>query len=76
MDPRDELSELCEMDPDWDHRVAIIRVTEATEKGMQLRVLMSSRDAARNFNLRCRVRAGMIKPLDQFSGGWVNLDSN
>ena len=62
VDPmREELGKLCEMDPDWDHRVAIIQVTEATEKGMQLRVLMSSRDAARNFDLRCRVREGLIE---------------
>jgi len=62
VDPlREELGKLCEMDPDWDHRVAIIHVTEATEKGIQLRVLMSSRDAARNFDLRCRVREGLIE---------------
>ena len=62
VDPlREELSRLCESDPDWDRRVAIIQVTEANEHAMQLRVLMSSSDAARNFDLRCRVREGLIE---------------
>jgi len=58
---RDELARHCQQDPDWDKRVAIIQVTDTTERAMQLRVLVSSTDAARNFDLRCRVREQLIQ---------------
>lgn len=60
---RQELARLCERDLDWDRRVAMIQVTETSERAMQLRVLLSSSNAARNFDLRCRVREGLLDYL-------------
>ena len=60
---RRELARLCERDLDWDRRVAIIQVTETSERAMQLRVLLSSSNASRNFDLRCRIREGLLDYL-------------
>ena len=58
---REELKRVCEAAPEWDRRVAIIQVTDANERAMQLRALVSSADAARNWDLRCLVRERLIE---------------
>ncbi len=55
-----ELERLCREAPEWDGRVCVLQVTEANDRAMQLRALVSSADSPRNFDLRCRVRAGLI----------------
>jgi small-conductance mechanosensitive channel len=57
---RQEVTRLCELDKDWDSRVGIVQVTDTSENTMQLRVLLSSVNSGRNFDLRCRVREGLI----------------
>ncbi|NKF24594.1 mechanosensitive ion channel family protein [Solimonas marina] len=57
---REETQRLCALDGDWDGRLAIVQVTDTTPAAMQLRVLLSSADSGRNFDLRCRVREGLI----------------
>lgn len=57
---RAELRRLCAQDKDWDGRVALVQVTDSNERSMQLRVLLSSADSGRNFDLRCRVREALI----------------
>jgi small-conductance mechanosensitive channel len=58
---RAELKRICEAAPQWDRRVAIIQVTDANERAMQLRALVSSADAGRNWDLRCLVRERLIE---------------
>jgi small-conductance mechanosensitive channel len=55
-----ELDRLCRQAPEWDGRVCVLQVTEASERAMQLRALVSSADSSRNWDLRCRIRAGLI----------------
>ncbi|MCC7039933.1 MAG: mechanosensitive ion channel family protein [Burkholderiales bacterium] len=57
---RAELVRVCEADPAWDGRVAIVQVVETSERAMQLRVLVSSADAPRGWDLRCRVREALV----------------
>lgn len=57
---RAEVERLCRQDPDWDGRVAIVQVTDVSASAMQLRVLLSSVDSGRSFDLRCRVREALI----------------
>ena len=57
---RDELRRVCEASALWDRRVAIIQVTDANERAMQLRVLVSAADAGRAWDLRCLVRERLI----------------
>lgn len=58
---RAELRRLCEDAPQWDRRVCILQVTDTSERSMQLRALVSSADAGRNWDLRCLVREGLIE---------------
>jgi small-conductance mechanosensitive channel len=58
---RAELRRICEAAPEWDRRVCAIQVTEASEEAMQLRALVSSADASRNWDLRCHVREKLIE---------------
>jgi len=61
LDPlRAELTRVCKADPAWDGRVAILQVVETSERAMQVRVLVSSADAPRGWDLRCRVREALI----------------
>lgn len=57
---RDELNRLCKSASEWDGRLALLQVTDMTDVAMQLRILVSSADASRNFDLRCVVREGLI----------------
>lgn len=57
---RAEAKRLCEESPEWDKRVCVVQVTEASERCMQVRVLVSSASAGQNFDLRCKVREGLI----------------
>jgi small-conductance mechanosensitive channel len=58
---RAELRRICDAAPQWDGRVCGIVVTDASERAMQLRALVSSADSGRNWDLRCLVREGLIE---------------
>jgi small-conductance mechanosensitive channel len=57
---RDELQRLCKAAPEWDGRVCVLQTTDANERAVQLRALVSSADSGLNWDLRCRVREGLI----------------
>lgn len=57
---RAEAQRVCEASPDWDRRVCKLQVTDASERGMQLRVLVSSASSGQNFDLRCQLREALI----------------
>ncbi|MGA8009898.1 MAG: mechanosensitive ion channel domain-containing protein [Thiomonas sp.] len=57
---RNELKRLCVADPDWDGRMALVHVTDTTETAVQVRFLVSAANSARAWELRCRIREGMI----------------
>jgi small-conductance mechanosensitive channel len=57
---REQAKKVVAADPDWDKRVFVVQVTEATEQTMEVRILVSAVDAGRLFDLRCRVREEMI----------------
>ena len=62
---RAELERICEEAPEWDRRVAMIQVTEANERAVQLRALVSAQDASKAWDLRCRVREALIDFLQR-----------
>jgi small-conductance mechanosensitive channel len=66
---RAELERLCKGAPEWDHRVCVLQVTEAGERAMQLRALVSSADSSLNWDLRCRVREGLIHFMQEHYPG-------
>jgi small-conductance mechanosensitive channel len=60
---RAELERICAEAPDWDHRLAQLQVVDASERAMQIRALVSAVDSSKAWNLRCRVREGLIEYL-------------
>jgi small-conductance mechanosensitive channel len=64
-DMRAELDRILEATPFWDKQVKVIQVTEATEKTMELRVLVSAIDAPTLWNLRVLVREKLIAWLQR-----------
>lgn len=66
LDPlREELTRLLENDPLWDKRVKVLQVTNTTERTMEVRALMSASSSGNAFDLRCNVREGLIKFIQQ-----------
>jgi small-conductance mechanosensitive channel len=57
---RAELRRVCAAQHQWDGRVCLIQVTDASERAMQLRVLVSAADAGRAWDLRCIARERLI----------------
>jgi len=57
---REELARIIADAPEWDGRVQVLQVTDANERAMQLRVLVSARDSGQSWDLRCRVREGLL----------------
>jgi small-conductance mechanosensitive channel len=57
---RAEARRLCEASANWDRRLCLVQVTDANDKAMQVRVLVSSAHSGANFDLRCEVREGLI----------------
>ena len=62
---RTEVERLCAAAPEWDGRVALLQVVDTSERAMQVRVLVSAADAAKAWDLRCRVREGLIDYLQR-----------
>ncbi|MDR6641495.1 small-conductance mechanosensitive channel [Luteibacter sp. 1214] len=61
LDPlRDELQRICKDANEWDGRVIVLQVVDASDKAMQLRALVSSSNSGKSFDLRCKVREGLI----------------
>lgn len=57
---RREAERVCRESPLWDGRLCLLQVTDANERAMQLRILVSSADASRNWDLRCAVREALV----------------
>jgi small-conductance mechanosensitive channel len=57
---RAEAQRIVEAAPEWDRRVFAVQVTDTTERTMQVRVLVSAADSGKAFDLRCRLREGLI----------------
>lgn len=62
-DMRRELKEIVESTDLWDRNVCVLQVTEANEKGVQLRALVTSKDAPTGWDLRCYVRERLVNYL-------------
>lgn len=58
---RVEAERLCKEVPHlWDGKVYVLQVTDCNERAMQIRILGSSIDSGRNFDLRCHLRENML----------------
>lgn len=57
---REQLPKILENDKKWDGAVHGVQVTDAKESTVELRILVSARNSADLFDLRCNVREAMI----------------
>lgn len=71
---RSELQRIVEESPLWDRRVVGLQVTNATERSMELRALVSARNSSDAWDLRCLVREKMLGFLqDRYPGSLPKL---
>lgn len=57
---RIKLQEIVKDAPEWDGKVCGVQVTNTTDKSVEVRALISSSDASRAWDLRCKVREGLL----------------
>ena len=62
---RAETKRLCESAPEWDRRFQNLQVVDTSERAIQVRVLVTADDAGKNWDLRCRVREGLLSFIRQ-----------
>jgi small-conductance mechanosensitive channel len=62
---RNELTRLLKESPLWDNRVGILQVTDANEKTIELRALISARNSSQAFDLRCYIRENLLKYVNE-----------
>jgi small-conductance mechanosensitive channel len=62
---RGELERLLKRSKHWDGRLWRIHVTEARERTLEIRALMSARDSGSAWELRCEVREGLVRYLQE-----------
>ena len=54
------LPDMLKGNPDWDERVLNVQVTKTTEQYKEIRVLLSSADSSKNWDLRAAIREKLI----------------
>jgi small-conductance mechanosensitive channel len=58
---REQLQKILNESEHWDKKVCVLQVTNATDRTMELRALMSAADASIAWTLRCEVREKLIE---------------
>ena len=64
-DLRRQLDVIVHASPLWDKKVCGLQVTNLTDRSMEIRCLVSSRNSSENFDLRCLVREQMTAWIQQ-----------
>ena len=62
---RKALKEIIEPHPLWDKRFWNLQVTDASEKTMQIRVLATTADSSKGWDLRCDIREKVISYIQK-----------
>jgi small-conductance mechanosensitive channel len=77
VDPlRKELARLVKDNPNWDGRVQNIQVTDSKQWYKELRVLVSSSDSSKNWDLRVYIREKLIDFInDNYPGSFAKVNS-
>jgi small-conductance mechanosensitive channel len=66
---RGELDRFVRTRAEWDGKVVGLQVTEASDRSVELRALVSSDDSGKNWDLRCAVREHLVSFLQALEGG-------
>ena len=62
---RTTLPEILQDNPNWDKRVVNVQVTNVTEKYKEVRILVSSSDSSKNWDLRTEIREKLIDFINE-----------
>jgi small-conductance mechanosensitive channel len=62
---RQQLESIVHPSPLWNNKTCGLQVTNLTDRSMEIRCLMSSRNSSENFDLRCLVREKMTEWIQQ-----------
>lgn len=62
---RKELTRILENTPLWDKQVNVLQVTDAKERSVEIRILVSARNSPTTWDLRVHVREKMIEFIQQ-----------
>jgi hypothetical protein len=74
---RAELQRIAENSPLWDGRVCLLQVTDAGERALQLRALVSAADSGKCWDLRCEVREKLLDYVQRhYPGALPKLRTN
>lgn len=57
---REEAERLVKSFPEWDGRVFAVQVTDAKERTIEVRVLVSAANSGKAFDLRCKMREALL----------------
>lgn len=57
---RAEAKRITDEAPEWDKRVFGVQVTDTSERTMQVRILVSAANSGAAFDLRCKLREGLL----------------
>jgi small-conductance mechanosensitive channel len=63
---REQLTVFAKASPLWDGKVVNLQVSDALEQSLQIRMLVSARNAPQAWDLRCEIREKMI--------GWIQAE--
>ncbi len=66
---RVELERICAASPHWDRRTCSLQVTDATDRSMTLRAVVTGATAGECWELRCEVREKLVRFLHALEGG-------
>lgn len=66
---RDEVDRLLDGHPLWDGRTKAVHVTDAKERTLELRILVSAANGGNLFNLRAELRERLVTWLSHFDAG-------
>ncbi len=62
---RQELTRLLKANPLWDGDVDCLQVTDSTPTSMEIRCLMTSADAPKGWDLKCEIREGLVRFMQE-----------
>ena len=57
--------------PEWDGSISTVQVTEASSQALQVRFLMSAGDSSTLWDLRCRIREGLVAFVQREYPGYL-----
>jgi len=61
---REVLPGMLKDNPDWDHRFWNVQVTKVTERYKEIRILLTSNDASKNWDLRAKITEDLIEYIN------------